>query len=253
MTDDFLSGDAATRDLDPYVFAQVPGLQYIAVSAKRTLLEYAGGWADIAGQRAMTLDTTLMAYSMTKTFTAVAILQLAERGKLSLDDRIERDLPSSPYAGRGITLRQLLNHTAGIPNPIPLRWVHLGQEHASFDEAAALAAVLRSNPDLANAPGDKYAYSHIGYWLLGMIIEELSGQSYVSYFRANILEPPGLSAREMDFVVTDESRHATGYLAKCSVMNLVKGFVVDRKFLRDYEGRWLGFRRHYVNGPALAD
>ena len=109
----------------------------------------------------MTLDTTLMAYSMTKTFTAVAVLQLVEKGKLELDGVTDLYLPDTPYDGRHITIRQLLDHTSGIPNPTPLRWAHLTEESASFDEDAALNQVLRDNPKPAFEPGHKFAYSNI--------------------------------------------------------------------------------------------
>ena len=251
MIEDVAAKDNATRDLNQYIRSEVPGLQYIAVTADQVIFEYADGWADIQGQKAMTLDTTLMAYSMTKTFTAVAILQLAEQRKLSLDDVIDRYLPNAAYHGHGITLRQLLNHTSGIPNPIPLRWVHLAAEDSSFNEAEALATVLRENPDLAFEPGRKFAYSNIGYWLLGKVIEQASGQSYTAYMKANILRPLGSSAQEMDFVIPDESRHANGYLKKYSLMNLVKGLVIDRKFIGGYEGHWLRLNSHYLNGPAF--
>jgi D-alanyl-D-alanine carboxypeptidase len=251
MIDDVLAKDNTTSDLNQYVRSKVPGLQYIAVTADRLLFEYAGGWADIQGQNAMTLDTTLMAYSMTKTFTAVAILQLAEQRKLSLDDVIDRYLPNAAYHGYGITLRQLLNHTSGIPNPIPLRWVHLAADDSSFNEAEALDTVVRENPNLAFEPGRKFAYSNIGYWLLGKVVEQVSGQSYPAYVRGNILQPLRLSAQEMDFVIPDESRHANGYVKKYSLMNLVKGFVIDRKFIGGYEGHWLRLNSHYLNGPAF--
>lgn len=251
MIDDVLAKDNTTSDLNQYVRSEVPGLQYIAVTADRVLFEYAGGWADIQGQKGMTPDTTLMAYSMTKTFTAVAILQLAEQRKLSLDDVIDRYLPNAAYHGHGITLRQLLNHTSGVPNPIPLRWVHLAAEDSSFNEAEALATVLRENPDLAFEPGRKFAYSNIGYWLLGKVVQQVTGQSYPAYIRGNILQPLRISAQEMDFVISDESRHAKGYLKKYSLMNLVKGFLIDRKFVGGYEGRWLRLSSHYLNGPAF--
>lgn len=251
MIDDVLAKDNTTSDLNQYVRSEVPGLQYMAVTSDRVLFEYAGGLADIQREKAMTLDTTLMAYSMTKTFTAVAILQLVEQRKLNLDDVIDRYLPNAAYHGHGITLRQLLNHTSGVPNPIPLRWVHLAAEDSSFDEAEALAAVLRENPNLAFEPGKKFAYSNIGYWLLGKVVEQVTGQSYPAYVRANILLPLGLAAQEMDFVIPDESRVAQGYLAKYSLMNLVKGFVIDSKFLGNYEGNWLRLKSHYLNGPAF--
>ena len=103
MIDDLVAKDNTTRDLNQYVQSGVPGLQYIAVTADRVLFEYAGGWADIEGQKAMTLDTTLMAYSMTKTFTAVAILQLAEQRKLSMMfPGIPVHIHDSYIAGQGI-------------------------------------------------------------------------------------------------------------------------------------------------------
>jgi CubicO group peptidase (beta-lactamase class C family) len=129
--------------------------------------------------------------------------------------------------------------------------VHLAQEDAAFDEDAALAQVLRDNRKLAFAPGRKFAYSNIGYWLLGKIVAQASGQSYADYVRANILLPLGLSVQTLDFVIADADRHANGYLAKYSMMNLMKGFVTDRKFWGGYEGKWLRLKSHYPNGPAF--
>jgi D-alanyl-D-alanine carboxypeptidase len=80
-----MPGRAATKNslievLDQYAGSLVPGLQYIVVDASGTVFEYAGGWADVRNRKAMTLNTTLMAYSMPKPFTAVAILQLVKQG-----------------------------------------------------------------------------------------------------------------------------------------------------------------------------
>jgi D-alanyl-D-alanine carboxypeptidase len=110
---------------------------------------------------------------------------------------------------------------------------------------------LRDNPKVAFGPGQKFAYSNIGYWLLGKILEQATAQSYRHYVRVNILRPLGLSAQEMDFVIPDPTRHANGYLAKYSLMNLVKGFVTDSTFWDEYEGNWLRLRSHYINGPAF--
>lgn len=237
--------------LDSYVDSSTPGLQYIVVDANETLFAYAGGWADIAKQKAMTLETTMMAYSMTKTLTAVAVLQLVEHGKLNLDDEIDKYLPNTPYAGQHITIRHLLDHTSGLPNPIPIRWAHLVEEDSSFDEDAALKQVMQSNSKLAFEPGQKYAYNNIGYWLLGKILEQVSGQSYTAYVKANVLNPLGLSAGEMDFIIPDLSNHANGYLAKYTLMNLIKNFVMDKKFFGSYEGNWLRLKNHHLNGPAF--
>lgn len=249
--DGLVTNHEVTRFLAQYTGSEVPGLQYIVVDAEGILFEFAGGLADIQNQKTMMLETTLMAYSMTKTYTAVAILQLAEQGKIRLDDPIDRYLPNHLYGGHSITIRHLLAHTSGLPNPIPLRWVHLAEQSAGFDEDAALAQVVAENPKLSFEPGRKYAYSNIGYWLLGKIVERVSGRSYTDYVRTNIIRPLGLSSQEMDFVIPDRERHANGYLAKYSLMNLMKGFVTDSKFWGEYEGKWLRLRSHHLNGPAF--
>jgi len=218
--------------------------------ASGIVFEYAGGLADIQNGAAMTPGIGLMAYSMTKTFTAIAILQLVERCQLGLEDKLD-SYADTPYRAKGITIRQLLKHTSGIPNPIPLRWVHLAEEASCFDEGAALAGVLRANPKLAFAPGRRFAYSNIGYWLLGKIVERASGRAYVDYVKNYILEPLHLRPDEMDFAIRESCRHAKGYLAKYSLMNLAKGVVTDRKFWGCYEENWLCLKSHYLNGPAF--
>jgi D-alanyl-D-alanine carboxypeptidase len=245
-----IARQGAIEILDDYAGRRVPGIQYTVVDADRILFEYSGGWADIRNRKEMTLETTLMAYSMTKTFTGAAVMQLAEQGKLSLNNEIDRYLPTT-YNGHHITVRQLLSHTSGIPNPVPLRWVHLAAQHASFDENAALAEVLRTNAKLRYEPGQKFFYSNIGYWLLGKIIEQIAGRSYAAHMRINVLRPLGLSAQEMDFEIAEPARHANGYLAKYSLMNLMKGFVTDSKVWCDYEDSWLRLQNVYVNGPPF--
>lgn len=245
------TGDEVKLFLDEYAGRKVPGLQYIVVDAEGPLFEYAGGWADIQQQQPMTPDTTMMAFSMTKTLTAIAVLQLVEQGELGLDDEIGHYLPDTPYDGQPITVRQLLAHTSGIPNPIPLRWVHLTKDDATFDEDTALAQVLRDNPKIRSEPGEKFAYSNIGYWLLGKIVEQVTGHSYTEYMQSNVLEPLDLSPAEMDFVIPDPDSHANGYLARYSLTNLIKGFVTDSTLWGEYEGNWLRLEAYHLNGPAF--
>jgi CubicO group peptidase (beta-lactamase class C family) len=144
-----------------------------------------------------------------------------------------------------------LSHTSGIPNPIPLRWVHPVARHATFDEGAALTATMAAHPKPAFAPGAKYAYSNIGYWLLGKVVERASGESFTSYVTSHIFGPLGISPSEMGYAIPDAASHAKGYLEKYSFMNLFKGFLIDGELIGDYEGRWLRIEPHYLNGPAV--
>ena len=230
--------------------AKTPGVQYLFLRPEGAVLEHAAGWADLGRRVPMDAATTMMAYSMSKTVTAAAVLQLVEAGTVGLGDPLARWVDSSPY-GPDVTVRQLLSHTSGIPNPVPLRWVHPAERHATFDEAAALAAVLRDHPRLARRPGTRYAYSNIGYWLLGRLVERAGGASFTDIVRERVLRPLGIEPRELDYSIHDPGRHATGYLEKWSFMNLAKRLVLDAGLIGEYSGPWLSIRSHYVNGAAF--
>jgi CubicO group peptidase (beta-lactamase class C family) len=214
------------------------------------LFEYVGGLADIENVTPMTSATTMMAYSMTKTFTAAAVLQLVEQGKILLDSSARSYLPDFPY-GAAVTVHQLLSQTSGLPNPIPLRWVHSVSSDASFDESATLRSVLEKNSKLSFPPGTKYAYSNISYWMLGKIIERASGELYEQYMERHILVPLGLSASDASFHIVDPTVHAKGYLARWSAFNLLKGVLLDKELIGETSGKWLNIRDHYLNGPAF--
>jgi D-alanyl-D-alanine carboxypeptidase len=226
-----------------------PGIQYVVVGKAGVLYGHCLGLADVESKAPLSLSHTMAAYSMTKSLTAIAILQLAEQGKLDLDAPVSRYV-KHPY-DQAITIRQLQIHTSGIPNPNPLKWVHLAKDHQSFDERAAMAAVLADHSKLNSPPGEKYEYSNINYWLLGCVIEAVSGERYADYIRKNIFQPLMLSPEEIGFTFNESAPHAKGYLAKYSFMNLVKGFVTDKAVWGNSEGNWLPIKDVYVNGPAF--
>jgi len=230
--------------------SKVPGIQYLVLDADGILFEYCGGWADIANQRPMTSSTTLMAYSMSKTITAVVVLQLVEAQKLKLEETIDRFFETQPYGTR-ITIRQLLTHTSGIPNPIPLSWVHSPSAHKQFRERDALESVMRKYPKLAFPSGTRFGYSNLGYWLLGPIVEQASGEEFTEYARRHVLAPLNIGSQEVDYSISGQGAHARGYLEKYSLMNVIKRFVVAPEWIGGYEGRWLHINDHYLNGPAF--
>jgi CubicO group peptidase (beta-lactamase class C family) len=242
---------ALERALDDLVeHARTPGLQYVVVNASSTLFERYAGVADITGQRPMRAGITMMAYSMSKTVTAAAVLQLVESNRVRLDDPVARYVSPQPY-GSEFTVRQLLSHTSGTPNPIPLRWVHPSSAHETFDERAELARVLRRHGRLAFTPGTRFKYSNIGYWLLGGVVEQASGQPFTSYVTGHVLGPLGVGPDQLAYAIGDPATHAAGYLEKYSLFNLIKPWLIDRALIGDYEGPWLRIRDHYLNGPAF--
>ena len=244
-------GAGLTRErLAPFLQqSKTPGLQYIVVNGASTLFEHAGGAADLARARPMRAATTMMAYSMSKTITAAAVLQLVEAKAIGLDDPVAR-YADTPY-GDAITIRQLLSHTSGAPNPIPLRWVHPAAEHAAFDERAALDAVLRGHPRLSSPPGTKYAYSNIGYWLLGRVVARAAAEPFTTYVERRVLRPLGITPDAMGYAIPAGADHAAGYLEKYSALNLLKPLLIDRALIGEYDGPWLHVRDHYPNGPAF--
>jgi len=156
------AADALRRILRDTGMSHTPGLQVVVVDAAGVVFEHHQGLANIGFERSMVGPSTLMAYSMSKTITAAAVLQLVSAGQVELDRSVSRYLPRQPY-GDTITVRQLLSHTAGIPNPLPLRWVHPVADSASFDEQEALSTVLSRHGALKSKPGARFAYSNIGY------------------------------------------------------------------------------------------
>lgn len=125
--------------------------------------------------------------STSKVITAILLLQLAAAKSLSLDDTLNQTCPKSPYP-KEITLRMLLNHCSGIPNPNPMTWVHRLADRGSFDEDKALDTILAHHAQTAFAPGARYGYSNIGYWLLGRVLERVSGKSYAGLVQTGIAD-----------------------------------------------------------------
>jgi len=241
--------DKAIELLNSLVGENEPGVQYVVVNKNAIIVEHSVGLSDIDKGIALNSTHTMAAFSMTKTLTAIAVLQLVELDKIRLDDYVS-DYIKHPYNPH-ISIRQLLSHTAGIKNPIPLKWVHLSVEHDNFDEASALANVLKENPDLETQPGSEYNYSNIGYWLLGKVIEQVSGKKYADYVTENIFDVLGLTSNEIGFLIENENNHAKGYLKKWSFMNLFGRLFIDENLLGEYEGNWLHIKNVYLNGPSF--
>jgi CubicO group peptidase (beta-lactamase class C family) len=147
--------------------------------------------------------------SVTKQFTGMAIAMLQERGKLSVGDPLCKYITDCPAAWKPITVKNLLTHTSGIPN------------YTSFPDFAKttilpvtnaeMISVLREKP-LDFAPGEKFAYSNSGYYLLGEIIEKASGKTYSDFLQENIFTPLGMKRTGYDSPLRIIKNRAAGYV-----------------------------------------
>ncbi|HEY9342427.1 MAG TPA: serine hydrolase domain-containing protein [Hanamia sp.] len=244
-----------TKEIDSILIKQVrdnktPSVQYVIFNQDRIIHQFQSGFADIQNQTKTAGNITYHAYSVTKTFTALAILQLAMQKKMDIEQPAKYYLPGFPYSPE-ITVKQLLTHSAGIPNPIPLSWIHLAEEHPSFDRNTFFKNIFLKNPRTKTAPNDKFAYSNLGYVLLGQIIEKVSGQSYEDVIRNHILKPLHLNTGDLDFTITDTHLHAKGYHKRMSFSYLILGFFLNKKkYLDKTEGKWKSYKNSYVNGTS---
>lgn len=188
----------------------------------KTIAAAASGAADVEAKRANTLDTQFYAASLSKQFTAIAVLQLVANGKLSLQDDIRRYLPEFPDYGRTITVEMLLHHKAGIVDHLNVAVIEGSLDAGKITRADALA-VLHRQKALRFVPGTRFEYSNGGYLLLSEIVERVSAEPFESYVGTHVLKPLGMTR---SFMMRN---------ARSTDANLARGYT-----LRD-------------GGPALSD
>ena len=128
--------------------------------------------------------------SISKTFTAAAILKLIEQGKLQLEDTLNQFIPEFPY--EGITIRNLLNHTSGLPDYQAVMDQYWDKSKVAGN-ADCIEYLIRYKPDTLFGPGRRYAYSNTGYLLLASVAEQVSGTEFTELVRAGMLEPLGMT------------------------------------------------------------
>ena len=227
-----------------------PSVQYAIFDSGHIIHNFRFGLADIANQKPVTGHTTMHAYSVTKTFTAIAVLQLAEKGLLQLTDPVVKYIPDFLYPP-AITIKQLLTHTSGIPNPMPLNWIHLTEEHDSFKRDDFFNAVYLNHRKTNSKAGEKFAYSNLGFVLLGKLIENVTGLTYEQYITEEIISRLELKPNELGFILSNNEWSAKGYHKRFSFSNAVLTFLIDKsKYMGLAEGPWKPFKDFHVNGVS---
>src|ERR1700685_4076453 len=185
------------QDLDSIskrVIAQelVVGASVLVAKGNRIIFQKGYGFADLGLEAPAKSDTVYHVVGPMMPFTGIAVMQLVDRGKLSLDDDISKFIPEFPTEGRHVTVRNLLNHTSGIVDyhsrgdPIEAT----SRQPKALDEVMALYAGKR----WVNEPGTKWDWSISGFQLLVAILERVTGQSYQEYVAQNIFDPAGVTS-----------------------------------------------------------
>ncbi|HEX9901554.1 MAG TPA: serine hydrolase domain-containing protein, partial [Acidobacteriota bacterium] len=185
-----------------------PGAAVLVKKGGQVLFRRGYGLANLELNVPVEPDMVFRLGSITKQFTAVAVLMLAEQGKLSLQDDLSKFLPDFPTQGRTITIEHLLTHTSGIKSYTEIPgWLSLWRKDMSVKEIIDL---FRNVP-LEFEPGQRWKYSNSGYILLGAVIEKISGQAYEDFIRKNIFEPLGLAHSCYDRMARIIPRRVPGY------------------------------------------
>ena len=201
------------QDLDAIVIQvmakeHVAGASVLVAQGGQIRLHKGYGFADLGLDAPAKDETVYHVVGPMLPFTGIAVMQLVERGKLSLDDDISKFIPEFPLQGHHVTIRQLLNHTSGIVD-----YHYLGdpieatsRQPKALDEVMALYA----GKNWVNEPGTKWDWSISGFQLLVTIVERITGQSFPDYVRRNIFQPAGVKSTTYcdDFTLVHGLSHA---------------------------------------------
>jgi CubicO group peptidase (beta-lactamase class C family) len=185
-----------------------PGGAVLVARQGKVLYSEAFGKADVETGREITLATNFRLASVTKQFTAMAVMMLAERSKLSLDQTLSEFFPDYSPVGRKITVRHLLTHTSGL---VAYEDVMPDTTNVPLLDRDVLRLIKGIDSTLF-VPGTRFEYSNSGFALLALIVEKVSGQSFARYLQENIFAPAGMNATlAYEKGITEVSDRAFGY------------------------------------------
>jgi D-alanyl-D-alanine carboxypeptidase len=192
----------------PITSGKVAGASVVVARQGQTILSESFGKADLELDVPMPADASFEIGSVTKQFTAAAILLLVERGKLGLDDELTKYLPDYPTHDQRITIRHLLTHTSGIKGYTELP--EFGDLMPLRKSPDTLVKLFSGKP-LDFAPGENLVYNNSAFFLLGLIIEKVSGQTYADFVNANLFDKVGMPGSYYCSERAIRRHHAHGY------------------------------------------
>ncbi len=249
--------DMNTAELEAYLNRLVasgnpPGLSLVVVKRGEVVYNNAFGLADGPRNIKATPDTVYHWWSMTKIPTAIAIMQLQEQGKLDINDEVTKHLPwfEVKYASSdspAITIRNLLQHSAGLPDPIPamIGWVHYS--NGTYNQTEVLKKYMPEFNTLKFEPGTQAVYSNLNYMVLGAVIEVVSGETYEAYIIDHILQPLGMSHTSFVYSPAMAEHEAAGTLPVVHMYTPLLPTLLDPgALIREHSGKLLWLNRFSI-------
>lgn len=191
------------------VAQRIPGATVVVVKEGQVIYARGYGYANLASALPVKSEDRFEIGSITKSFAASAIMLLVQDGKMALDDKLEQYIDGSPAQWSGITIRQVLNHTAGIQRDADEATLKAVASNQVIGEDALLARI-KGYP-LTGAPGAKFSYSNVGYYLIGFVIRKVSGKHYFDFLQECVFTPLGMSTARLIAPNLSSSGFATGY------------------------------------------
>jgi CubicO group peptidase (beta-lactamase class C family) len=173
----------------PFAQPGMPGAAVLVIKDGRVVLEKGYGLAEVETNTPVTRETDFRLASLSKQFTATAVMLLAADGKLRYDDPVTRWVPNLPAFAKGVTLRHLLHHTGGLPDYED--FVPDSQTRQVLD--AEIPALIAKSDTAYFAPGTRYRYSNTGYVLLALTVERASGERFAHFLHDRIFAPLGMN------------------------------------------------------------
>jgi CubicO group peptidase (beta-lactamase class C family) len=229
----------------------VPGLSVSVVKGDRAVWARGFGFADLPTSTPATPQTVYLWFSMTKIATATAVVKLAEAGNLDLDAPADEYFRGFKVVSQPVpvTVRHLLSHSSGLANPLPVRWVRPADTPAS-DHSAFVSRLLAKNRKLKSVPGERAAYSNLGYLVLGEVISATTGLTYEQYAREEILVPLEMHRTGFTYQEPAGRGAATGYQPLWRPLTPLLRAALPRGVVGSRQGRYVSFNPFYVKGPA---
>jgi D-alanyl-D-alanine carboxypeptidase len=196
-TDEFISAQLREQN--------IPGLALAIVKDGKVIKAAGYGYADLERKTPITPETVLKIASVSKQFIATGIMLLVQDGKLSVNDPVSKHITDTPPAWKGITIRHLLTHTAGLVREAP------GVDISKFQPDIDVIRKAYDAP-LHFVPGEKYQYSNVGYFILGEIIRRISGRPWADYIDEKVFKPSGMISTFPTNTTVRIANRAIGYV-----------------------------------------